>query len=90
MSKAEQRLKDIDKELIKVSIIDAPGSIMLGLGLYVKFAADGEAFLPILNNESVVNFMLVAGAAIMIWGAYKIVTLGREKAKLKNEASSSN
>ena len=83
MPKAEQRLKDIDKELIKVSIIDAPGTIMLGLGLYAKFAANGGAFVPILNNESVVNFMLVAGAGIMIWGAFKMVSLGREKARIK-------
>lgn len=59
--------------------------IMLGLGLYVKFSANEEALLPILNNQSVVNFMLVAGAAIMLWGTYKIVIRGREKAKLNNE-----
>ncbi len=60
---------------------------MLGLGLYAKFAANGEAFVPILNNEAVVNFMLLVGAGIMAWGAYKIVTLSREKARLKSEVA---
>ena len=46
----EQRLKEIDREIVKVGIIDAPGTILVGLGLYGKFAARGEAFHPLLNE----------------------------------------
>lgn len=81
----EQRIKAIDKEITKVSIIDAPGSILVGLGLYAKFAANGDAFLPLLNNESVVDGMLGVGAAIMIWGAFRIIGLSREKSTLKRK-----
>jgi hypothetical protein len=81
----EDRIKKIEKEITKVSIIDSPGSIMVGLGLYAKFSANGDAFHPILNNESIVNVMLTLGAAIMVWGGYKIFTLTREKASLKNK-----
>lgn len=84
MEKA-QRIKEIEKEITKVGIIDAPGAIMVGLGLYAKFSANGDAFLPILNDSSVVNAMLAVGSAIMVWGGYRIYTLGREKAKLQNE-----
>jgi hypothetical protein len=84
MTNTEQRIKDIDKEMIKVGIIDALGSIMVGLGLYGKFAANGNAFLPILNDESVVNFLLGVGAAVMAWGAYRFITLSRDKIKIRN------
>ncbi len=81
----EQRIREIDKEIKKVGIIDAPGSIMVGLGLYAKLAANGDAFLPILNDQSFVNMILVFGGAIMLWGAYKTFTLVRERARLQNE-----
>ena len=78
----EQRLKEIDREIVKVGIIDAPGTILVGLGLYAKFAARGDAFHPLLNDPSVVNIMLLVGGAIMVWGAYKVVSLSREKMRL--------
>jgi hypothetical protein len=83
----EQRIKEIDKQIAKVGIIDAPGSIMVGLGLYAKFIANGDAFLPILNDQSFVNMILVFGAAIMIWGAYRTFTLVRERARIQKEPS---
>jgi hydroxymethylglutaryl-CoA reductase len=80
----EQQIKDIDRQILKVSIMDAPGSILFGLGLYGKFAVNGDAFIPMLNEASIVNSCLAAGAAIMAWGGYKILTLSREKSQLKN------
>ena len=81
----EQRIKEIDKQIAKVGIIDTPGAIMVGLGVYAKFIAEGDAFLPILNDQFFVNMILVLGAAIMIWGAYKTFTLARERARLQSE-----
>jgi len=81
----QQRIKTIEKETIKTAILESPGTLMVGLGLYAKFAANGDAFLPILNDDSVVNGMLFIGAAIMLWGSYKIFTLGREKAQILRE-----
>ena len=81
----EQRKKEIDKKIVMVSLIDMPGSILVGLGLYAKFAANGNAFHPLLNNESTVNIMLAVGGAIMLWGAYQAIKLAREKAGLKSQ-----
>lgn len=81
----EKRLKEINKKILMVSIIEMPGTVMFGLGLYAKFAANGNAFVPLLNDESVVNFLLVGGALIMAWGSYKVFTLSREKARLGDE-----
>lgn len=81
----EKRLKEINKKILTVSIIEMPGTVMLGLGLYAKFTANGNAFMPLLNDESIVNFLLVGGALIMAWGSYKVFTLSREKVRLSNE-----
>ena len=81
--KPEDRVDEIKKEIIKVSIIDTPGSIMVGLGLYGKFGAEGNAFHPLLNDQTIVNGLLIIGGAIMIWGVIKITSLSRESAKLK-------
>lgn len=82
---AEKRLKQIDKELKMAALIDAPGSVLVGVGLYGKFGANGDAFLPFLNNQNNVNIMLLVGGAIMAWGVFKLITLTREKTTLKNE-----
>ena len=81
----EQRLKEIDREIVRVAIIDAPGTIMVGLGLYAIFGAKGDAFLPILNNQTIVTAMLAVGAAIMLWGGFKTISLTRERARLQKE-----
>ncbi len=81
----EDRVKEIDKEFIKVQIFEAPGTIMLGLGLYGKFGADGNAFHPFLNDPTNINILLILGAVIMAWGGYKSFTLLREKASLKKK-----
>ncbi|MDX2423837.1 MAG: hypothetical protein QNK43_14320 [Amphritea sp.] len=82
---AEDKMKAIDKKIGRVAIIDLPGSIMVGLGLYAKFGANGDAFHPFLNNPNNVNIILTVGAAIMIWGGYKVITLAREKKRLAEE-----
>ncbi len=86
-SELEQRRKDIDKKIAMVALADMPGSILVGLGLYAKFAANGNAFHPLLNNESTVDSMLALGGAIMLWGAYQVIKLARKKANLKSQTS---
>ena len=82
---AEARLKAIDKDIAKVAILDAPGTALVGLGLYAKFAAKGDAFHPFLNDQGNVNLMLAAGVAIMLWGARKVFLLLSEKQRLKTQ-----
>ncbi len=82
MNNKQQRLKAIDKELVIAGIVDAPGTLMFAAGLYATFTPAGEAFLPILNNPTVVTSCLVLGGGMMLWGGYKFVTLLREKVQL--------
>ena len=83
MSK-EDEIKNIDKQIVMIAIMDTPGTILLGLGLYAKFGTNGDAFHPLLNDPNIVTSMLVLGSAIMAWGGYKMFTLNREKNKLTN------
>ena len=83
----ETRLKEIEKEFLKLGIIDAPGCIMLGLGLYGKFGAHGNAFHPLLNDPQIVNTLLFLGGVIVAWGAYKGFRLALERARLENQES---
>ncbi len=77
------RLKQIDKEIIKTSLIHSTGSMLFALGLLAKFADDAGALHPLLENQTAVNIMLVVGAVIIIAGGFKVITLSKEKMKLK-------
>ena len=81
----DTRIREIERKIALVSVLDSPGAIMVGLGLYAKLAADGDAFLPVLNNPTVVNVMLGFGGAIMLWGAATIVRLSLERRRLAGE-----
>lgn len=79
----EEQIKALDKKIIKSSIIDAPGTMLFGLGLFAKFSDSAASLYPALGNPTVVNFMIVIGAVIMIWGGYKVISLSMEKSQLK-------
>lgn len=81
----EKRLKEIEQEFVKVAIIDTPGTVMVGLGLYEKFGSEGEALLPFLNDPNNVNIMIMVGAAIMVWGVSRIIALSRERVRLQRK-----
>lgn len=84
MINPEERLKEIQKEITKVVMLESPGTIMVGVGLYAKFAANGDTGIEILNNQSVVNGMLILGAVIMCWGASRLMSLLKERSKISN------
>ncbi len=81
----EEKIKEIEKRIALIGVIDAPGAVLVGLGLYAKFEANGNAFHPLLNDMDIVHAMLGIGTAIMIWGLYRIVNLSNEKSRLRNE-----
>jgi len=79
------QIKEIDRKIMTVGILDMPGTALLGLGLYAKFAANGDAFHPLLNDPSIVNGMLALGAVISVWAVYQVINLTRKKAALLNK-----
>lgn len=81
----KERLEQIKKELIIVLAVSFPAVLIFSVGLYAKFVTNGDAFLPILNDELIVNIMLVVGASLMAWTSYKTFALAREKQTLIRE-----
>ena len=75
------RTQTIEQGIIKYAAIDGIATLMFGLGLYGKFAVQGDAFHPLLNNSNVVNGLLVAGALIMAWSGFRLLTLMKAKSK---------
>jgi len=78
----KQQLKAISRRIFKIQVIGALGNILVGLAIYGIWGAQGNAFLPILNNLDVVYSMLVIGIFIMIWQYANYFPLIRERDKL--------
>ena len=87
ISKNEIELNNIKKKMIKMQIIGAPGAILLGLGLYGMFGADGNAFHPLLNDKSIVNSLLIIGVSIELWQFYVLIPLIKKQSKLAREGN---
>ncbi|MEE4244852.1 MAG: hypothetical protein V2I33_05550 [Kangiellaceae bacterium] len=83
MSSNDERRKELRSRQIKIQLLEAPGAIIMGLGLYAEFSAEGKAFHPVLNDSNVVLGLLIVGGAIMAWGAYKTFLIAREMAALQ-------
>ncbi|MBI3187986.1 MAG: hypothetical protein HYZ31_09025 [Gammaproteobacteria bacterium] len=83
-SNNEQQLKVIKRKIFRLQLFGAPGAIILGLGLYSLFGANGQAFHPALNNSNVVFSLLAAGITIEIWQFLQLLPLLKEQAKLIN------
>lgn len=80
-----QQIASLDKKLIKVAAYDTPGLLMLALGLHGKFASEGEALHPLLNDSSIVNGMLLFGGIVVFLCAKEIFTILRQKKALMEQ-----
>lgn len=67
--------RSMQRELQKLQAMTTPGYMALGLGLYGKFAAHGNAFHPLLNNENVVLVLLGIGVFTVFWGGYRVMKI---------------
>lgn len=85
MKHIEAELAEVKKEIVKVSLLGGPGSILLGLGIYGAFAANGNAFHPFLNSIENAYGMIALGGAITIWEVVKIVQLSKKKQGLTRQ-----
>jgi hypothetical protein len=77
----EQKIKQIERDIIKFSILDTPGVVLLALGLYGKYA-EGEAFWSALNDATTATVFIIIGGLIMAACAARIVILAKQKADL--------
>jgi len=84
---SKEELDRLKKKLIIPAILSAPGSILLGWGIYGLFGAKGNAFISILNNMFVVYSFLVIGAVSMLWFILILVLLLKKSIEIENNGS---
>ncbi|BFM18247.1 hypothetical protein R50073_44300 [Maricurvus nonylphenolicus] len=84
-NRSEEELNNIKRELIKTQIIGAPGMILVALGLYGVFAANGNAFHPFLNSIDNCYTILAIGGAIALWETIKVTTLIKRQSELNKQ-----
>ena len=72
-------LASIHRSMLLVALIDFPGTILLGLGLYGILVGFDQDFLPMLANPLIIIIMLIIGAIIMLWGIIRMMLLARQK-----------
>jgi hypothetical protein len=81
----EKRLKEIDKAIAHLGLIDSIPMIVLGLALHGHFAREGEAVLEVLNNATVVNMMFGFSIPVIVWCGFRIIQLSLEKRRIEKE-----
>jgi len=62
----EQKRSAFEKRIFRLVVYETPGTILVLLGAYAKFWADGDAFMPLLNDPGVHNAMLAIGLTIWL------------------------
>jgi len=72
---AEQELTVLKSKLLKTQLYSFPGSILLGLALYGLFAANGNAFHPILNSQQNLLIILATAVAILALEFYFVLKI---------------
>ena len=77
-----EELKQLDKRMLRVSIIDSLGAVALGLSWYVKYAAEPGSLHPILEKPNVALGFGIVGLAILAWGAAQMVSIARRRSEL--------
>ena len=83
----DRRIREIEREIVRYGMIDTPGTILLGLGLYGRFAAtEASDFLPQLASPTWHLPLILVGGLLCLACMSKVVLLAREKRKLIERA----
>lgn len=85
---SEQRIKEIEKEFIKLGLIDAVPTIMIGLGLRTKFSKGSDPIFEFLKNETIVNGMFIVAIPVVLWCTIKAIRLSAERKRIESNANS--
>lgn len=85
MHSNKEEIKQIQRKLFILIIIDAPAIMLVGLGLAAVLNTNGNAFPDLFNNKNIAYGAIVVGGAVMVWCGSKIVPLLKRKMQLENE-----
>lgn len=79
----EQQLRQSNRQLIRITILEAPAMALLGLALYAKFFADGDAFHPLLNDATFINGLFVLGGLLLLMSAKQFIDWVKTRKELE-------
>ncbi|MBR9727370.1 hypothetical protein ACFOD0_12965 [Shewanella intestini] len=86
-TQSQARLKEVEKKVKLLKLIEAPAMIVIGLGIYAMFSANPAALHPILADSTIVNGALAVAVPWAAFCMFKSVKLSIEKRKLKQSLS---
>lgn len=81
----QEQQKQLKKQLLITHLLGLPGTLMLGLGVYGVFIADGNGFHPFFDNVENSYYLLAAGVAISIWEAMRIIAIRKKLTQPKDK-----
>lgn len=81
----QQRIKQIEKEFIKLGVIDAIPMVMIALGMHAKFSEKDQLLFDFLKDDAVVNSMFVIAAPVVLWVMYRSVKLAIERSRIEKD-----
>ena len=81
----EEEIKQIQKKLRILLIIDGFAMILIGLGSAGVFSADGNAIFALLNNKNIAYGAIIVGGVVAAWCLVKIFPLLQRQVELQNE-----
>lgn len=81
----EARIKQIEKEFIKLGVIDAIPMVMIALGLHAKFSEKDQLVFDFLKDDAVVNSMFVIAVPVVLWVMYRSVKLAIERSRIEKD-----
>jgi len=77
MQLPQAELKANTQKLLLLALLDAAGSVLVGVGLYGKFA-EPPAWLGVLGDTEQTNYLLAFGGATMGLCWWRFIGLMRE------------
>lgn len=83
----QQEIKQLDKKLIMLNIIDAPAMILIGLGIFGKFGGNPAGLHPLLANSEVTTAMLAVGSMFAAWCGLQVFKTASRRNELMRQIS---
>lgn len=81
----DKDVAQLNKKITFYSLLDFPAVVALGVGLYSKFGTQNKVLHPIFANSAVENSLIVVGGAIVLFCAFNVIRLHKEKSRIASE-----
>lgn len=81
-AESEIELKALEKENIRVTLINAPATIVFSVGIAATVVPATHALHPLLGNAMLTTSMMIIGGAVMVWSFLRFTAIHRRRVEL--------